>query len=141
MTSANLTQFKSSPLATIRFWSTAIAGMFCLCFGMGLMSIFGFFVNPLAEDFGVGRAAITAGPIMLLIVPAFTGPIVGRLADTVPIKLIMLFGVTLAMLGLWLVSIADSLRFAGFGLGARRDEIRQFPVDRNRLHGPVKRRF
>lgn len=113
MTSTAVTP--TPPISLIRYWSTAIACLFCLCFGMGLMSIFGFFVNPLAEEFGVGRATITAAPIMLLIVPAFTGPIVGRLADTVPIKMIMLSGVALSMMGLALVSIASTLSFAAWG--------------------------
>ena len=38
--------------------------------GVGLLGIYGFFVEPLSREFGVGVATINIGPVALLLVPA-----------------------------------------------------------------------
>jgi len=96
-------------------WIPAIAGMVCLGFGPALMGIYGFFVQPLSNEFGVGAAIINIGPVALLIVPAFVAPFVGRLADRVVIRHLILFGASLAMLSLFAISRASNLWLAGLG--------------------------
>lgn len=109
-------------MQTLKTWLPAFSGMTCLGFGAGLISIYGFFVEPLSREFGVGVAAINMGPVALLLAPAFVAPMVGKLVDRAPIRRIILIGASFAMLSLCAVSQAPSillaaLGFLGFALG------------------------
>ena len=99
----------------MRQWLPALSGMACLGFGVGLLGIYGFFVEPLSREFGVGAATINIGPVALLLVPAFAAPVVGRLADRVSIRALVLTGIFCAMLSLCLISLAPSLWLAAAG--------------------------
>ncbi len=106
----------------MRQWLPAISAMACLGLGVGLLGIYGFFVEPLSREFGVGVATINIGPVALLLVPAVVAPAVGRLVDRVSIRPIALAGVTCAMLSLCFISVAPTLwlaalGFLGFALG------------------------
>jgi cyanate permease len=94
-------------------WRPAIAGMFFLGFGAGLIGTYGFFVEPLSREFGVGVAVLNLAPVALLVVPGIISPFIGRLVDRVPIRRLILAGVTVAMGSLLLVSRAPSLALAG----------------------------
>ncbi len=98
---------------TFKTWLPALTGMTCLGLGAGLISIFGFFVAPLSQEFGVGVATINIGPVALLLAPGFVAPFVGKLVDELPIRRILLVGATLAMLSLFVASWAPSLWVAG----------------------------
>lgn len=89
--------------------------MVCLGLGAGLIGVYGFFVAPLSEEFGVGAAVLNIGPVALLLVPGIVAPIVGRFADRVPIRRMMLVGVTFAMSWLMLIGQASALWMAGIG--------------------------
>ena len=99
----------------MRAWLPAISGMACLGLGAGLIGVYGFFVGPLAEEFGVGAAVLNTAPAALLLVPGLVGPIVGKLVDRLPIRRIMLTGATLAMCALLLISQVPELWMAGIG--------------------------
>lgn len=99
----------------LRTWLPAFTGMACLGLGAGLIGIYGFFVAPLSQEFGVGAAVLNIGPVALLLVPGFVAPIVGRFADRVPIRRLMLTGVTFAMFWLYMLSEAPQLWMAGVG--------------------------
>ena len=86
--------------------------MVCLGLGAGLIGIYGFFVEPLSREFGVGVATLNIGPVALLLVPGIVAPMVGRLVDRVPIRRIILTGASLSMLSLVAASQAPSLLFA-----------------------------
>lgn len=79
------------------------------------MSVFGFFIAPLAETFSVSHGTITNAPIFLIIVPAFFGPIIGRIADRLPIRIVMMVGLCIATGSLYLISLAPTLLYAAFG--------------------------
>jgi cyanate permease len=79
--------------------------------GMGLISVYGFFAAPVADEFGISHVLINSGPIFLLVMPAFLGPVVGRLADRVPIRNLLVLGVLIAMTSLYLMSAANSFRY------------------------------
>jgi predicted MFS family arabinose efflux permease len=96
-------------------WSTAIAGMFCLALGPGLIGIYGFFVEPLSREFSASVALLNTGPVLLILVPGFVAPMVGRLADRVPIRGLLLLGATLSMTALFAVGMAPALVFAALG--------------------------
>jgi len=89
--------------------------MTCLGFGAGLIGIYGFFVEPLSKEFGVGVAALNLGPVALLLVPGIVAPMIGKLADRTPIRRIIFAGASLAMLSLLAISQAPSIVFAGLG--------------------------
>jgi predicted MFS family arabinose efflux permease len=93
-------------------WLPAVTGMVCLGLGAGLIGIYGFFVEPLSREFGVGVATLNIGPVALLLVPGIVAPMVGRFVDRVPIRRIILTGVSLAMLSLVAASQSPSLLFA-----------------------------
>ena len=99
----------------MRQWLPAFCGMSCLCFGPGLVGIYGFFVEPLSREFGVGVAMLNIGPVALLLVPGIVAPRVGKLADRLPIRRIILTGVSLAMLSLCVISQMPSLLLAALG--------------------------
>ena len=96
-------------------WLPALSGLTCLGLGPGLISIYGFFVEPLSREFNVGVAAINIGPVALLLVPGIVAPMVGRLVDRVAIRRLILFGATFAMFSLAAVSQAPSLLLAALG--------------------------
>ena len=98
-----------------RQWLPAFTGMICLALGAGLIGIYGFFVKPLSEEFGVGVATLNIGPVALLLVPGIVAPMVGRLVDRLPARRLMLTGATLAMLSLAAVSRSPTLLLAGLG--------------------------
>jgi predicted MFS family arabinose efflux permease len=80
-----------------------------------LLGVYGFFVEPLSREFGVGVATINIGPVALLLVPAFAAPVVGKLADRMSIRRIVLAGIFCAMLSLAFISVAPSLLLVAFG--------------------------
>jgi predicted MFS family arabinose efflux permease len=102
-------------MATLKTWFPAFSAMTCLGFGAGLISIYGFFVEPLSQEFGVGVATLNIGPVALLLVPGIVAPMVGKWVDRASIRRIILTGATLAMLSLLGVSQAPSLLAAAVG--------------------------
>jgi predicted MFS family arabinose efflux permease len=109
-------------LQQLRGWGPVFAGMTCMALSAGLIGIYGFFVEHLSAEFGVGVATINLGPVALLLVPGLVGPLVGKLVDRIPIRRIMLTGSLIAMLALCLASAAPmlwvaALGFVGFSLG------------------------
>ena len=99
----------------MRQWLPALSAMACLGFGVGLLGVYGFFVEPLSREFGVGVATINIGPVALLLVPAFAAPVVGKLADRMSIRRIVLAGIFCAMLSLAFISMVPSLLLVAFG--------------------------
>ncbi|MEH6590441.1 MAG: MFS transporter [Halioglobus sp.] len=106
----------------LRGWGPVFAGMTCMALSAGLIGVYGFFVEHLSAEFGVGVATINLGPVALLLVPGLVGPLVGKLVDRVPIRRIMLAGSFIAMMALCMASAAPALwlaalGFVGFSLG------------------------
>lgn len=99
----------------MKTWLPAFSGMICLGLGAGLIGIFGFFVEPLAAEFGVGVAVLNIAPVALLLVPGVVAPVIGKLADRLPIKRVILTGASLSMLSLLAISQAPSLLLIGLG--------------------------
>jgi len=97
------------------YWLSALVCSMCQVFGIGLIGVYGFFVEPLSGEFGVGVATINVGPVFLLLAPAFVGPAIGRFLDSHSIRSIMLLGVAIAVVFLFGISLADSLFMLGAG--------------------------
>jgi predicted MFS family arabinose efflux permease len=102
-------------MQTIKIWLPALTGIFCMGLGPGLISIYGFFVEPLSQEFGVGVAVLNIGPVALLLVPGIVAPMIGKLADRLPIRNILLTGASLAMLSLFAISQAPTLWLVALG--------------------------
>ena len=113
----------------LRSWLPALVSSVCQVFGIGLLGVFGFFVAPLTQEFGVGVATINLGAVFLLLAPAVIGPVVGRFVDTYSIRSIMLIGLVMAVAALFGISLAGSLALAGIGFFA-------YAVDQT-LYGPL----
>ena len=92
-----------------------LTGMCCLALGPGMMGIYGFFVEPLSKEFDVGVAMLNVGPVALLLVPAILGSWIGKMADQLPIRNILLIGVTLGMLSLMAITVAPALWLVALG--------------------------
>ncbi|MCX2973964.1 MFS transporter [Halieaceae bacterium IMCC8485] len=105
----------SKNMQAARAWLPALAGMTCLGLGAGLIGLFGFFVEPLSQEFGVGVATLNIAPVALLLVPGIIAPLVGRLVDVWPIRRMILGGSALALLSLLAISFSSSLLQAGIG--------------------------
>ena len=97
--------------STIKIWLPALVCMICQGLGIGLIGVYGFFVEPLSGEFNVSRTAINSGPIFLLIMPAFLGPLVGKLADRVSIRHLLLLGVVVSMSSLYAMTYMDSFLY------------------------------
>jgi predicted MFS family arabinose efflux permease len=102
-------------MQTIKTWLPALTGMCCMAFGSGVMSIYGFFVDPLSREFGVGAAVLNTGPVALLLVPAFLGALIGKMADRLPVRNILLAGTSLSMMALIAIGAAPSLLWVAVG--------------------------
>lgn len=102
-------------MQAVKTWMPAVVGMCCLGLGAGLIGIYGFFVEPLSKEFGVGVAVLNIGPVALLLVPGIVAPMIGKLADRLPIRRIILAGISLAMCSLLAISQAPVLWLAGLG--------------------------
>lgn len=96
-------------LINIRFWSPALGALICLAFSLGFMGIFGFFIEPIATDFSISRGLVTSAPVLLILVPALIGPIIGRLADSFSARSLMAFGIGFSTLSLFAISASHSV--------------------------------
>ena len=95
-------------METLKYWFPAIAGMLCLGLGAGLIGIYGFFVKPVTEEFGVGATLINLGAVALLLVPGIVSPFVGRLADRVSSRRMVVVGVSIAVASLLLAGFVGT---------------------------------
>lgn len=107
---------------TQQTWLPAGAAFVCQAGGIGMLGVYGFFVQPLASEFETGLAVINLGPVFILMALAFVGPLAGRFIDTRSIRDIMLLGVVIAVTALLLLTRAQSLVliaccFMGFAIG------------------------
>ena len=82
---------------------------------MGMTSIFGFFINPVAVEFSLNVATVTLAPVLFLLVPALVAPLIGRLADALPAKRLMLVGVLVMSSALYGISLVSSPQAALLG--------------------------
>lgn len=104
------------------FWIPALAFALLQGLGMGLFSVFGFFLKPLAETFQAKEAMIASGLSLLVLVPALAGALVGKLVDRTPKRQLLLTGAWIAMCFLLLLPLAQhtwqlGLLFLGFVVG------------------------
>ena len=94
--------------------------------GIGLFVTYGVFINPLIEEFGWSRAAISGASSLGFFLMGFLGIVVGRLNDKIGPRKVMLFTSCFIGLGFFLTSKTQSIWqlylfygiLAGIGLSA-----------------------
>lgn len=93
--------------------SGAIKLLFCCLlaqiFGNGMTSIYGFFVNPIAEEFGVGMSTMSMGLVIFLFTSAICSGVLGVILKPATVKPYMLSGSVLLAIGMLCLSRASSL--------------------------------
>lgn len=98
-------------------WWIVAAGFVCTMLAIGSTTYsFGLFVAPLSQEFGLSRADANGGFIFLLIGFAVWGPLVGRLMDRVPARLVMTGGAALFVLGAGALSLLQSPSMMGLAV-------------------------
>lgn len=97
------------PLNIYFGWYNAVFSLISIMLVVGTTSYcFGLFVKPASEELGLSRATMNLGLIMFYVGSAVYNPIIGRLLDRVPIKIIYRSGVALFGLGMCGVGLTSS---------------------------------
>ncbi|MDX2274588.1 MAG: MFS transporter [Hyphomonadaceae bacterium] len=92
-----------------RGWTIVAAGFICAVIGVGAtVYSFGAIVAPVSEEFGLSRAATNSGYALFLLGMAIWSPLVGRLLDRAPARLIMLIGAASFALGFTAMALAQA---------------------------------
>ncbi len=74
-------------------WVVVIVGAFIMMLAMGTtVGVFGLYVLPVSQEFGLSRADVNTGFAFMNIGGAFIAPLVGRAADTFSIRAVMAAG-------------------------------------------------
>lgn len=98
-------------------WWIVAAGFVSTMLAIGSTTYsFGLFVAPLAQEFGLSRADANGGFIFLLIGFAVWGPLIGRLMDRWPARLIMIGGAALFALGAGALALLQSPLMMGLAV-------------------------
>ena len=87
------------------------AGMFiCAMFASGCTTyIFGLFVVPVSEEFGISRANLNLGFVAFLLGNALLSPLVGYLLDKLPARWVVCSGGFFFSFGMIVIATTDSL--------------------------------
>lgn len=100
-----------------RGWWVVLAGFICTVMAIGSTTYsFGLFVKPLTEEFNLSRADANGGFIFLLLGFAVWAPLVGRLLDRAPARVVMSIGGVLIALGFALIASAHSPLMMGLAI-------------------------
>lgn len=100
-----------------RGWQIVAAGFVCTMLAIGGTTYtFGLFVSPLSEEFGMSRADVNTGFIFLLVGFALWSPLVGRLLDRLPARLVMSAGAVSFFLGFAGITLAPTPLFMGLAI-------------------------
>ncbi|MGE8318592.1 MAG: MFS transporter [Comamonas sp.] len=91
-------------------WVILVAAFIAQMLAIGSTSFgFGLFVKPLGQEFGLSRADVNLGLMLLIVGMALVSPLVGRMLDRFSARWTMLGGALLFGLGAVLVAVARDL--------------------------------
>jgi len=91
------------------WWVVIAAGTIILIAGESPIYLFSTLVDPLEEEFGWSRAAISAGPSIAAVMAGLATPVAGYLVDRVGARRLLLAGVTLVGGGFLAISQVQAL--------------------------------
>lgn len=89
-------------------WSTAMAAMVFQALGMGLISVYGFYISPVSQQFNVSIATMNLGLAILLLLSGVLSPGLGRFIDGAALRPVIFAGACIATLGLISAALVDS---------------------------------
>ncbi len=93
-----------------RGWTVVAGGFICAALAVGgSVYIFGLFVLPVSEAYGLSRADVNNGLILKLVGTAIWAPFIGRLIDRLSARRVMMVGALLYGAGFWAISATSSL--------------------------------
>lgn len=102
---------RASAATWAAFWS--LAGTFAVLYGYGVV------IDPIADEFGVGRGSAAALPAMASFILFSIGPITGRVADTYGTQTVVAAGAIALAAGVGIMTTTETYVVAlmAFGLG------------------------
>lgn len=89
-------------------WRVIIALSVAQGCGIGLLQIYGPFVNPLMQGFHLSAAAVGSGMSIFVVVLTGVGPLLGRYVDRGIVRVMMQAGVVVMLTGLLIVAAAST---------------------------------
>jgi MFS family permease len=89
-------------------WRVCVVLAMIASLGMALPNAFGLVLEPVAKDFGLEIVNIAFGMSIFMLSVGLTAPILGKLADSGPIKPVMIGGVLLMVAGIAVITHAES---------------------------------
>lgn len=99
-------------------WVVVIVGAFVMMLAMGTtVSVFGLYVLPVSEEFGLSRADVNSGFALMNLGGMFIAPLVGRAADTFSVRRVMTAGALCYALASITIGLSDKLWLDALVLG------------------------
>lgn len=95
----------------------AISSLIVLLVMGTTVSVYGLYVLPVAKDFDLSRADVNTAFVVGNIGGALLSPIIGRLADTYPVRWVMSFGALCYMFGLVVLGLSHNMWISAAVLG------------------------
>lgn len=91
-------------------WQVLAGSFLCASLSVGFTSyVFGLFLLPVTEEFGISRASFNNGVISMMIGSMIMAPLVGTLLDRLPARLLMTLGTLAFVVASFIISKAQSL--------------------------------
>lgn len=97
-------------------WRVCLSLAVVVSLGMALTNSFGVILVPIANDFDMDIATVGIGMSIFMLSVGLTAPIMGKLADTGPIKPVMLGGVVLMVAGIAIMTRVHSGGLLALGM-------------------------
>lgn len=97
-------------------WRVCFTLALVVSLGMALTNSFGLVLVPIANDFDMDIATVGAGMSIFMLSVGLTAPIMGKLADTGPIKPVMLAGVLMMVAGVAVMTRVHSGGLLALGM-------------------------
>jgi sugar phosphate permease len=99
-------------------WVVVIVGAFIMMLTMGTtVGVFGLYVLPVSEEFGLSRADVNSGFAIMNLGGAVIAPLVGRAADTFSVRRVMTAGAICYAIASITIGLSDKLWLNALALG------------------------
>lgn len=99
-------------------WVVVIVGALIMMLAMGTtVGVFGLYVLPVSEEFGLSRADVNTGFAIMNLGGAVIAPLVGRAADTFPVRRVMIAGAFCYAIASITIGLSDNLWLSAAVIG------------------------
>jgi MFS family permease len=104
------------------WWVVVASGIgLAFCFGPIIVATFGIFLKPLSHEFGWSRAQISLAFSLAMVAHTVAVPFIGRLADYIGARKVILAGVLLLGVGVFSLSAVSAHRRLRSSMGVLRN--------------------